>query len=93
MATVRLKQNGQMTIPAKIRADLRLAEGDVFEARVAGENIVLSPSTAGDRAIEAAVADGLADLRRGRTTPRFDSVKDFKAFRQARGSKSAPKRR
>ena len=40
---VRLKEKGQVTIPASVRAEIQAVIGDVFEASVEGGNIVLRP--------------------------------------------------
>lgn len=83
MSIVRLKQKGQLTIPATIRTALRLTEGDMLEARVAKGSIVLSPKTLVDRRIDAAITKGLNDARAGRTTPPFATVDDFRAHRRS----------
>ena len=51
MALVRLKQKGQMTIPADIRARLQLRAGDLFEATTEGSAIVLIPKRVIDRTV------------------------------------------
>jgi AbrB family looped-hinge helix DNA binding protein len=43
MSLVKLKEKGQVTIPAAVRAELAAHIGDVFEVTVANGNIVLKP--------------------------------------------------
>lgn len=43
MARVILKERGQITIPAKLRKNLRLQVGDLLEIEVRGIYIVLKP--------------------------------------------------
>ena len=43
MPTVRLLEHGQVTIPKKFREALGLKKGDVAEAELQGEKIVITP--------------------------------------------------
>jgi len=43
MSLVKLKDKGQVTIPASVRAQISAHVGDVFEVGVANGNIVLKP--------------------------------------------------
>lgn len=43
MSLVKLKEKGQVTIPAAVRAQLAAHKGDVFEVVVMSGNIVLKP--------------------------------------------------
>lgn len=43
MALVKLKEKGQVTIPAAVRVQISAHKGDVFEVDVANGNIVLKP--------------------------------------------------
>ena len=49
MPLVKLKQKGQMTIPAEIRDQLQLRQGDLLEARTDGRSIILVPKAIVDR--------------------------------------------
>lgn len=49
MALVKLKQKGQITLPAGIRAALSLKEGDLLEANIENGKVFLSPKTVVDR--------------------------------------------
>lgn len=53
MALVKLKQKGQMTLPAEIRAALSLKEGDLLEVSVENGKVSLSPKMVVDRRAEA----------------------------------------
>jgi AbrB family looped-hinge helix DNA binding protein len=46
---VRLKEKGQVTIPAALRAQIHAETGDVFEAVVDSGNIVLRPQIISER--------------------------------------------
>ena len=78
----RVKQKGQVTIPAPIREELGLDEGDYVEVTREDNRIVLTPKAMVDRhpAIDAALAEGLADIAAGRVSPAFSSVKEWKAW-------------
>jgi AbrB family looped-hinge helix DNA binding protein len=43
MSLVKLKEKGQVTIPAAVREQISAGTGDVFEVTVTGGNIVLKP--------------------------------------------------
>ena len=43
MTLVKLKEKGQVTIPANVREQISAHKGDVFEVAVANGNIVLKP--------------------------------------------------
>src|SRR5919197_689937 len=49
MPYVRIKTKGQVTIPAELRRDLSLEEGDLLEAVVERGGILLKPKTIVDR--------------------------------------------
>lgn len=64
MSLVTVKPKFQVTIPAKLRREMNLREGDVMEATVMGKGILLRPMEVVDRA---SVAD--------RITARFSATK------------------
>jgi len=43
MATVKVTRNGQVTIPARLRREMDIREGDYVEVEIRGDKIVLSP--------------------------------------------------
>jgi AbrB family looped-hinge helix DNA binding protein len=51
MPLVKLKEKGQVTIPAAVRAQIAAHQGDVFEVVVAHGNIVLKPQEVVSRKI------------------------------------------
>jgi antitoxin MazE len=60
MSFVKLKGKGQMTLPAAIREQLSLNEGDLLEANVEKGKIVLTPKTVVDRAATFAQMNAVA---------------------------------
>ncbi len=54
MSLVTVKPKFQVTIPAKLRRGMNLREGDVMEATVMGNGILLRPMEVVDRASVAA---------------------------------------
>lgn len=81
---VRVKQKFQITIPETVRKEVRLKEGDLLEATAKKSAIVLTPKTAVARELERAIEEGLRDVRKGRVTPAFRSVKEFKTYLKKR---------
>ena len=85
MTLAKISRRGQVTIPVPIRERLALMEGDYLEMTVEDGRIVLTPTEVIDRhpAIDAAIAEGLADAAAGRVTPAFESVEELVAYLQA----------
>lgn len=85
MSLVKVKEKFQVTIPTTLRKTMRLAVGDLLEAEAQGNVIMLKPKAVVDReAVDAAIDEGLKDLKAGRTTPKFASVDALKAYRKKR---------
>lgn len=85
MSLVKVKEKFQVTIPTTLRKAVRLSVGDLLEAEAKGNVIILKPKAVVDReAIDASIEEGLKDLKAGRTTPKFASVDEFKAYRKKR---------
>jgi AbrB family looped-hinge helix DNA binding protein len=82
MPLAKVKQKGQVTIPAKLRDEVGLHDGDYVEVAREGNRIVLIPQEIAPRhpQIDAALAEGLEDLQTGRVSPAFRSMKEFEAW-------------
>ncbi len=50
MPLIHVKKNYQITIPSRLRNALKIKEGDLMEAEVEGESIVLKPKAIVDKA-------------------------------------------
>lgn len=48
-ALVRVRRNGQITIPKAIRDALQIREGDILKAYIRGSELVLEPVPSGKR--------------------------------------------
>ncbi len=94
MRLVMIKQKYQVTIPAKIREQLHLEEGELLEATTKGGALVLTPKAVLNRAdVEAAIAEGLEDKRKGRTTAPFKNAKEFRKVRESKEYKALAARK
>ena len=82
MPLARVKQKGQVTIPAPIREEMGIDEGDYVEITREDNRIILTPKEVVDRhpEIDAALADGLADVAAGRVSPAFKNATEFRAW-------------
>ena len=49
MSLVKVKNRFQVTIPAKVRKQINLEEGDMLEVSVEGDTIILKPQVVVDR--------------------------------------------
>jgi AbrB family looped-hinge helix DNA binding protein len=79
MPLVKVQEKGQVTLPTKIRREVGLDPGDYVTIEREGDRIVLIPQEIAPRhpEIDAAIAEGLADIRAGRVSPAFDSAEEF----------------
>ena len=97
---VKIHRKGQVTLPSRLRSAIGVAEGDLVEASVRRGKIVLTPKLAFDRSkfptadddytaeqrrvIDARLAEGLADIRAGRTFGPFNSADEMIAHMKKR---------
>lgn len=91
MAAVKIGISRQVVIPKKIHDELGLTPGDYLEVELQKGKVILTPKTLVDKQIEKRLAEGLEDLKQGRTYGPFDSAKDM--IRSLRGSKKSKRGR
>jgi bifunctional DNA-binding transcriptional regulator/antitoxin component of YhaV-PrlF toxin-antitoxin module len=89
------------TLPAAVRQQAGIKLGDMLEFKVSGGVVTIIPKlptaddeyTPGQRAIvDAQLAEGLEDIRKGRVSPKFDTVDEMLASLKA-GHKSKPRQK
>lgn len=80
MAAVKVGASRQIVIPKKIHDKLGLAPGDYLEVEVERGKVVMTPKALMDKQIEKRLAEGLEDLRTGRSHGPFDSAKKAVRF-------------
>ena len=90
MPLVKVKEKGQVTLPAKIRERHGLNVGDYVEVREEGNRIVLVPQAVAPRhpEIDGALKEALDDERAGRVTPAFKTMADLEAWLETDEGKS-----
>jgi AbrB family looped-hinge helix DNA binding protein len=88
MQLVTVKTKYQIVIPRAIREQVGVGIGDLLEAKVEKGKITFAPKSVLDRHL----AEGLEDLKKGRTHGPYKSAKDAIAALEARAKKH-PKRR
>lgn len=84
MPLLQLRRHSQITLPAKIRKDLGLKEGDYIEASIKDGAIILKPKELIDKdqawfwtkEWQAGEREADEDIRTGRVKE-FDNVEDF----------------
>jgi len=99
--TITLKEKAPLVVPPGIQRKARLKAGDQVEFKatpgritIIGKPPAAPPSTEDEytpeqrRIIEAQIAEGLEDIRKGRVSPRFDTVEEMLASMKA-GRKSS----
>ena len=72
-----------VTIPAEVRDEFPVRDGDEIEVSAEDGRIVLTPKVEmAERhpEIDAALAEALEDERAGRVSPAFQSMKEFEAW-------------
>jgi AbrB family looped-hinge helix DNA binding protein len=89
MPMVKIKEKGQVTLPAKIRERRGLHTGDYMEVQEEGNRIVLIPQEIAPRhpEIDKAIAEGLSDVRSGRVTPAFKNMAQYRVWRKTPAGK------
>jgi AbrB family looped-hinge helix DNA binding protein len=70
MSAVKIGMSRQVAIPKKLHDQLGLAPGDYLEIEVRDNRLILTPKTLIDRRL----AEGLDDLKHGRTSGPFSSA-------------------
>ncbi len=83
---IKVTRNGQVTLPASARRQLRVEDGDYMEVRVTEDSIILTPKTLIDKSQayfwtpewQAAEREASADIAEGRVQE-FDNVDDLVA--------------
>ena len=83
MQLVTVKTKYQIVIPRAIREQAGVDIGDLLEAKVEKGKITFAPKSVLDRHL----AEGLDDLKRGRTHGPYKSAKDAVAALEARAKK------
>lgn len=89
MELVTVKTKFQIVIPRSIRKKAGVGIGDLLEAKVEGGKITFSPKSVIDRHL----AEGLEDLKMGRTHGPYASAKEAIAALESRTAKPKPKQR
>ena len=89
MPLVKVRTKYQVTLPNAVREQVPVAVGDVLEAKVERGKITLIPKSVVDRAI----AEGLEDLRKGRTYGPYRSANEAIAALHRMARKPARKPR
>ena len=88
MRLVTVKTKYQIVIPRAIREQAGVGIGDLLEARVEKGKITFAPKSVLDRHL----AEGLEDLKRGRTHGPYKSAKEAIAALEDRAKKRAKSR-
>jgi AbrB family looped-hinge helix DNA binding protein len=88
MNIVAVNNKFQVVIPRHVRELAHIAAGDLLEAGVEDGRIVFTPKSMADRHI----AEGLEDVRDGRTHGPYSTVRDAVAALEARARRRAKTR-
>jgi AbrB family looped-hinge helix DNA binding protein len=104
----KIQHKGQVTIPTRVREQAGLSKGDLVEFSYERGRIVITPKVVIDRSkfptaddeytpaqrrvIDAQLAEGLEDLKKGRTFGPFNTADEMIAHMKAGLKKSAAKK-
>jgi AbrB family looped-hinge helix DNA binding protein len=93
---VKIQKKGQVTIPTRMRTQAGIADGDLVEAVFSRGKIILTPraavgsskfpsahdeyTTEQRRHIDAGIAEGVEDFKRGRSHGPFASANEASAY-------------
>ena len=89
MNLVTVKNKFQIVIPQRVREQAHVEIGDLLEASVEDGKITFTPKSLVDRHL----AEGLEDLRKGRTHGPYDSAEAAIAALESRAKGQVKKRR
>ncbi|MGA2903753.1 MAG: AbrB/MazE/SpoVT family DNA-binding domain-containing protein [Candidatus Korobacteraceae bacterium] len=89
MNIVAVKNKFQIVIPQHIREQVQVQIGDLLEAGVEGGKITFTPKSLIDRHL----AEGLEDLKRGRTHGPYTDANDAIKALESRAKRHTKKRR
>ena len=89
MNIVTVKNKFQIVIPQRVREQAHIEIGDLLEASVEDGKITFTPKSLVDRHL----AEGLEDLRKGRTHGPYDSAEAAIAALESRAKGQVKKRR
>ena len=89
MNIVTVKNKFQIVIPQRVREQAHVEIGDLLEASVEAGKITFTPKSLVDRHL----AEGLEDLRKGRTHGPYDSAEAAIAALESRAKGQVKKRR
>ena len=78
MSIVTIKTKGQVTLPARLRAEIGLQIGDILEATIEKGKITLTPKSIIDKRLEESIADFKAGKSRGPFNSATEMVSDMK---------------
>jgi AbrB family looped-hinge helix DNA binding protein len=81
MPAVKIGASRQIAIPKTLYDQLKLEPGDYLEVELQGDQLILTPKELVDKRL----AEGLADIKKGRVVGPFTSSKD--AMRTLRAKK------
>ena len=93
---IKIHKKGQITLPTRLRSQAGIGDGDVVDATFSRGKIILTPKVVIDRSkfptaddeytpeqrriIDAGIAKGLEDFRKGRFHGPFASAKEASAY-------------
>jgi len=81
----------QVVIPKAVREAVGLKPGDLVEAALGRGGIVLRPKVLVDRGLEEALAEAEADVKAGRVSKPFTSVREFVRIAKQHGRRARPR--
>ena len=85
MSLIRVRTNGQVTIPSSLIERAGLDVGDLLEAKLDRGKITLIRKNFIDQRID----EGLEDIRKGRTYGPFESAEEMMASLQSKSKRRA----
>jgi AbrB family looped-hinge helix DNA binding protein len=90
MSVIKVRPNGQVTLPSSLRERAKLSVGDLLEAKLENGKITLTPASLIDRDI----AESREQIKDGRFYGPFDTAEEMieSLHRNGKKSKSAVKR-
>ena len=90
--TIKVQGRGVITLPKKIRQQVGFSDGMLIDVFAREGEVVMRPVTRLDDEIMADLKSALENLRTGKASPAFSSVKEFKEYMRTKRKKKLPLR-
>jgi AbrB family looped-hinge helix DNA binding protein len=88
MAVTKIGPKFQVVIPKKVREQAKLSVGDFVETTATKDGVLIRPKAVVDRDVKSALEEAMADVRAGRVSKPFKTVREFVRLAKRHGRRA-----